>query len=218
MISKIYTEAFGIQSYIVNGVRSSKSKVKAGLLQTMTLLDLEVYHRENRNLNRIKEFQAAVVFHSLPFDILKGSVGLFMIEVLNKSIHEEEVNENLFHFIFDKIKSLDEAEEVAPDFLLVFLIELSKQLGFFPDGKFSNITAVFDLREGMFTSSLNINPYMMEQNQSIALSGLIQNSKTEMNGAMRKSLLDSLLKYFEYHVPNFSSPKSLRVLEEVFRS
>src|SRR6266576_857317 len=79
VVSKIYTEKFGMQSYIVNGVRSEKSKTKAAQLQVMSILEMEVYHQENRNLNRIKEMRPAYVFTSLLFEPLKSSIGLFMM-------------------------------------------------------------------------------------------------------------------------------------------
>src|SRR6185436_8347298 len=105
VISKIYTEKFGMQSYIVNGVRSEKSKTKAALLQVMSMLDMQVYHHENRNLHRIKEMRPSYVFSSILFDPLRGSIGLFMMEVLNKCIHEEETNEEMFAFITDNLQS-----------------------------------------------------------------------------------------------------------------
>src|SRR5438477_10130228 len=108
VVSKIYTEKFGMQSYIVNSVRSAKSKTKASLLQVMSMLEMEVYHHEHRNLNRIKEMQPMYIFTSVLFDPLKSSVGLFMMEVLNKCIHEEEANEAMFDFIAEKLHLLDQ--------------------------------------------------------------------------------------------------------------
>src|SRR6476620_11401393 len=110
VISKIYTEKFGMQSYIINGVRSEKSKTKAGQLQVMSILEMEVYYQENRNLNRIKEMRPAYVFTSLLFDPLKSSLGLFMMEVLNKCIHEEETNEAMYAFIADGLQLLDQQQ------------------------------------------------------------------------------------------------------------
>src|SRR4030095_12957379 len=111
-----------MQSYIVNSVRSAKSKTKASLLQVMSMLEMEVYHHENRNLNRIKEMQPMHIFTSLLFDPLKSSLGLFMMEVLNKCIREEEANEPMFDFITDKLQSLDRHERIPSDFLLRFLL------------------------------------------------------------------------------------------------
>lgn len=218
VVSKIYTEKYGLQSYIINGVRAPKSKFKAGLLQSLSLLDMEVYHRENHNLNRVKEFRAAVVFSSLPFDLLKGSVGLFMIEILYKSIHEEEANEPLFHFIFEKIKELDHLQKVPSDFLLQFLLELSLHLGFHPHGTFSEAAPFFDLGEGTFIANGNGHPNTLDELLSRQLSSFINEASAEIPPASRKLLMEALLKYYQLHVPNFSRPKSLRVLEEVFKN
>ncbi len=217
VVSKIYTEKFGLQSYIINGVRSAKSKNKAGLLQSLSLLEMEVYHREHRNLNRIKEMQAAVIFRSIPFDLVKSSAGLFMIEVLGKSIHEEEANERLFHFIFEKVKSLDETEHVPSGFLLAFLLELSVYLGFYPSGLFSEQTPCFSLREGMFIASGSSHPDTLAVDLSQQLSFFMQDTTAAPATALRRQLLEALLQYYQLHVPDFSWPKSWKVLEEVFR-
>ena len=217
VVCKIYTERFGMQSYIVSGVRSSKSKMKASVLQAFSLLDMEVYYRENRNLNRIKEFRPAVVFSSLPFDIVKAATGLFMIEILYKSIREEEPNAALFNFIFEKIKELDEAVRISADFLLKFLLELSGLLGFFPNGTYSDQTPQFDLKEGSFVGQANQPQYLLDEIASQFLSDLIRNHPMSLSHSNRKKMLEGLLQYYQLHVPNFSHPKSLRVLEEIFR-
>ena len=55
IIVNIFTSAFGLQSYIVNGARGKSGKGKIALYQPLTLLDLVVYHRENASILRIKE-------------------------------------------------------------------------------------------------------------------------------------------------------------------
>ena len=54
IICKIYTEQFGLQSYIINGIRNSKSK-NIGLFQPLNILDLVVYYKKTSGLQRIKE-------------------------------------------------------------------------------------------------------------------------------------------------------------------
>ena len=230
VISKIYTEKFGMQSYIVNGVRSEKSKIKAVLLQVMSMLDMEVYHHEHRNLNRIKEMQSAYVFSSLLFDPLKSSLGLFMMDVLNNCIREEEANDEMFAFITQKIKTLDHQQKIPADYLLKFLLELSSLMGFYPHGEFSSGTSYFDLQAGRFVADASIHPYMIHPPLSESFSLLFhdENSSRDSNfgkvdvasdldSLTRRKLLDALLQYYQLHVPNFSLPKSLHVLSEVFR-
>ncbi len=218
VVSKIYTAKFGLQSYLINGVRTAKSKTKASLLQSLSLLEMEVYQREHRNLNRIKEFQPAVVFHSIPFNLVKGSVGIFMIEVLSKSIHEEESNEPLFQFIFERIRALDDMEHVPSGYLIAFLLSLSVHLGFHPHGSYSEKTPFFNLLEGQFVAGGNVHPNILNEQLSGKLSEFIRNPNTELSHGSRRLLLEAMLHYYQLHVPNFSPPRSLKVLEEVFRS
>lgn len=217
VICKIYTEKFGLRSYIINGVRSSKSKTKAALLQPMSLLDMEVYHHEHRNLNRIKELRLYHAYRSIWFHPLKGAVGLFMMEVLNKCIHEEEKNEKLFGFISTTLIETDDCLHLPKDCLLQFLLQLSALLGFSPRGEYSNATPIFSMAEGSFVPAADDLPYHLDLISSQHFSDLMHHLSTDFPAAMRRKLLYALLDYYRLHIVGFSRLKSLAVLEEVFK-
>ena len=99
LILDIYTEELGLRSYIANGVRKSKSRQHAAHYQLMSVLDLVVYEQNNRDLNRIKEIKLDIIYERLPFEIERSSVGIFLLELCQKSIKEKEQNSKLFHFI-----------------------------------------------------------------------------------------------------------------------
>src|SRR6202008_826220 len=88
LIVTIYTELFGIQSYLVNGVRTAtrKGPGKANLFQPSAILDLIVYHNDLKNLQRIREFKWGVLYQHIFFDVLKNAVALFMVELLQKCL------------------------------------------------------------------------------------------------------------------------------------
>jgi len=88
MIITIFTELFGVQSYLVNGVRTSSKKGsgKANLFQPSAILDLIVYHNELKNLQRIKEFKWGYLYAHILSDVHKNAVALFMIELLTKCL------------------------------------------------------------------------------------------------------------------------------------
>src|SRR5882724_1588536 len=111
VIVSIYTELFGIQSYIVNGVRTSSKKGanKASFFQPAAILDLVVYHNELKNLQRIKEFRWSYLYKHIFFDILKNSVAVFIVELLQKTLKQPESNPELFYFIEDAFLHLDDA-------------------------------------------------------------------------------------------------------------
>src|SRR6266498_4517706 len=96
LIITIFTEIFGIQSYLVNGVRAStqKGSGRANLFQPAAILDLIVYHNELRNLQRIKEFKWANLYQHIFSDIKKNAVALFIVELLAKCLKQPEANED----------------------------------------------------------------------------------------------------------------------------
>ncbi|MFC0185163.1 DNA repair protein RecO [Pseudarcicella hirudinis] len=130
IIVKIFTEEFGIQTFIENGVRSAKSKNKIALFQPLTLLDLVVYHKEGKDLHRISELKCLIPFQTLPFNIYKSSIALFITEILGKCMKEETGNISLFRFLLNSILWLDAAEDDFENFHLQFLIKLASFLGF----------------------------------------------------------------------------------------
>lgn len=215
VVATIYTEKFGVQTYMINGVRSSKSKIKNTMLQPLTLLNLVVYHRENKNIQRISEIGFNYVFQKLPFEIVRSSIGLFLIEVIFKSIKEEEANPDLFEFLFEGIKNLDQIEENVADYHLYFLIHLTKHLGFFPVPREGH-EIYFDLREGGFTSIIPKHPGFIEEPYTSLLNHICNNEGiSKMVGKDRKFLLATILNYYELHLPNFPKINSYRILESV---
>lgn len=120
IIVHIYTELFGRQSYMVNGVRKAKSKGKAVFLQPLTLLRLEVSHHERKGVHRIRDFRTEYPFSSLPFDQTKRSIAFFLTEVLSKVLREEEADPGLFEFVYGAIEVLDEGIEGLSNFHLFF--------------------------------------------------------------------------------------------------
>ncbi|PIZ05346.1 MAG: DNA repair protein RecO, partial [Flavobacteriales bacterium CG_4_10_14_0_8_um_filter_32_5] len=107
VIAKIYTEKFGLQSYIINGVRSKKSTNKFAYLQPLSLVEINAYHKENKGLQHLKSIKLDIPFQYIPFDVYKGSIAFFVAEVIYKTIKEEEANSELFDFLYNSVQVLD---------------------------------------------------------------------------------------------------------------
>lgn len=222
LICTVFTEALGLQSYIVNGARKHNARQPATLLRPMNLLDMVVYYREGKNLQRIKEVRYTYLYSEVLFDITKGAIGLFMIEVLNKVLHQEEENQVLFAFLFDRFVQLDRQQEGLGIFLLTYLLELSRHLGFWPQRSTSSLP-FFDLQEGVFLAERPGHPNFINAPQSTALQQVLEAMEAEqpmpaLHKSTRKTLLGDLLRYFELHVDGFREIKSHAVLESVFSS
>lgn len=203
VIVKIYTEAFGIQSYIVNGVRTKKAGSKIAFFQPLTLLDLVVYYKENANINRIAELKCYYPFCSLPYDYKKSCIALFITEILVKTLKEEEKNTELFVFIQNSVIDLDTRQSGLNNFPLVFLIRLSHYLGIH-----------FHLEENLAEDIRIIKDNARLYNDLCYLMETGFESEININKQSRNMLFDILLRYYRLHLESFGKLNSV----EVFRS
>jgi DNA repair protein RecO (recombination protein O) len=199
IIVNIFTELFGLQSYIVNGVRSKSPKSKIALYQPLMLLDLVVYHKENAGIMRIKEVKSLYPYQTLFNDVYKSSVALFINEVLNKSVKEESHARELCDFLINSLIRLDQLQRIE-NFHLTFLIQLSRYLGFGPQ----NINEVLGGR-------------MVSAEEEIILQKLLESDivSPTMSYESLKELLDALLRFYSQHIESFGEMKSVQVLHDV---
>jgi DNA repair protein RecO (recombination protein O) len=201
IIVTIFTELFGLQTYIVNGVRSKSSKGKIALYQPLTLLDLVVYHKENANILRIKEVRCAHQYGSLLTDIKKSTQALFLNEMINKAIKEQSHAVEICSFLFDSFEVLDRLPGNCENFHLVFLIKLSRFLGFGPHSAHEVLTGrLLDLKEEL----------ILEQLLKADYSEVIP-----MTQIQRRDLRDLLLRFYASHIENLGAMRSVEVLREV---
>jgi DNA repair protein RecO (recombination protein O) len=217
LIVKIYTEQFGLQSYMIRGIRSKKSLIKPALLQPFTLIDLVVYHKEKKDLQHIKEIQIAYPFKSIPFDIRKSSVLIFLNEILIHVIREQESNPGLFQFIYNSIESFDLMDQGIADFHLRFMMELTRHLGFYPKNNFSAETCAFNMQEGIFTHQTLSSNTVIPKPYSDYFAALASTGAhpVQINPSHRPILLEYMIRYYKLHIPGIHEIKSHSVLQVV---
>ncbi|NOX87340.1 MAG: DNA repair protein RecO [Chlorobi bacterium] len=220
IIAKIYTEEFGLLSFIIKGVRGKRSKTRLALFQPLTLLDIEVGFRENKNLQYLKEVKVAHAYTTLPVDTIKRTFLFFIDELLYRSIREEMPNKLLFNWLFDSLTWLDLTTMEITNFHLVFMVQFSRFLGFYPKKNVGEHLQVFDLREGQFTDHIPQHPDYAGGMQAELLDLLLEtsfekNNELEISYSERRNLLDVLITYFQLHLPGFGEMKSVEILHEV---
>lgn len=219
IIAKIYTADFGLRSFLVKGVRSAGKSGKASLFSPMNILELEMYHRENKGLQYLKEFRPAHLYKTISTDILKSSIALFLAEVLGKCIQEEEANRELFHYIEETLLDLDAASHAESNAHLTFLLGFTKYLGFYPNTQSGIERAYFDLQDGSFSGEMPPHSYFIAPPHTEFLKQLLSgHSPVQMSVADRNFLLEKILLYFQLHLHNFRKITSHHVLHEVLES
>lgn len=221
VIVTLYTELAGRQSYIINGIRSSRSKNKTALLQPLSLLEIEAYHKAGRDVQRLKEFRMAAVYRHIPFDIGKSTTALFLAELMNKVLRNEEPDSALFAFLFDALVFFDSMEQGAANFHLWFLVRLLTYLGFQLENNHSDSHAFFDMKAGCFVPSRPNQPETPDTEVSALLSQLIA-ARAEnlyllkLNGELRKRLLETLVNCYHIHFEGLGNINALKVLHDLF--
>jgi DNA repair protein RecO (recombination protein O) len=224
VIVTIFTELFGIQSYIVNGVRTSSKKGsgKANLFQPSAILDLTAYHNELHHLQRLREFKWGHLYQNIFFDVVKNSVALFMVELLTKTLKQPEANPELFYFAEDAFMHLDKADiQVAGNFPLYFALHLASFYGFRFSDKYTDQTTYLDLQEGEFVHEHPVHPHFLSYPYSYITSQLLkvmkphELSQIKLNQDTRRTLLHAYQTYYILHFADFGAMKTLPVLQEV---
>jgi DNA repair protein RecO (recombination protein O) len=224
IIVSIFTELFGLQSYLVNGVRTSSKKGtgRAVLFQPSAILELVVYHNELKQLQRLKEFRWEILYKHILSDVRKNAVALFMVELLTKCLKQPESHPDLFHFVEDAFLSLDESNEaVMANLPLYFALHLPVFFGFRIHDNYTVNISFLDLQEGSFTDERPIHPWFLEDKQAAITSQLLKTQQPrelqeiKLNHDFRRNLLYQFEKYYALHLHDFGTLKTLPVLKEI---
>lgn len=201
IIVTIFTELFGIQTYIVNGVRSKSAKGKIALFQPLTLLDLVVYYKENASIKRIKEVKCLHQYQTVSTDIRKSSLAMFINEMLNKAVKDESHAREIFEFLLNALILLDHQETALENFHLIFLIKLSRFLGF-----------------GAHQAEEILGVRMLDRKEEEILRTLLTADFTEtisMTNVQRRNLLEAILRFYTIHIESLGEIRSIQILKEI---
>ena len=220
VIVQLLTEKFGLQSYIINGVKKPRAKITRNMLQPLHLLDVVVYHKNNTSIQRISELKNSPVLLSVPYDVIKSCLAIFLNEVLYKAIRQQGADENLFEFVFNAVELLDHETDGLANFHLLFLTQLTRYLGFYPDMSRADDADYFDMKNGVFSRYKPDSISYLSPPHTYNFYKLLQCSfekapQLKLNNDERRQLLTKLLEYYALHIESFGNIRSQGVLEEV---
>ena len=221
MIITMYTEAFGRTAYLSANVRGKKTNVSRALMQPLSVLDLEVDHRNTRDIHRIKEAKSAFIISQLSYHPVKNAITLFLSEVLFRIIQEKEANPALFDFLFRSIKWLDIADAGIANFHLTFLLQLAAYLGIRPSIKSYKANTFFDMLNGVFSETIPAHTHYLSQNDSVVFERLLRMSYENMalytfTRSERAAIIRQIIDYYRLHLPGFPEIKSLPIMQSLF--
>ncbi len=221
VVAHVLTDTLGRRSFLVQGIRSGRGRGnRAALLQPMFPLAFEAVESPRTELLRMKDVRPAFPLRSLPFDVRKSTMALFMAEVIYRLVRESERNPELYGFVRGSVEALDGLADGVANFHLWFLVRLSRFLGFYPADEYAP-GAVFDIAEGRFALSEPSHRLTLGRAESALLGRLMDTDIGELaalklSRAARSSFLEAMLFYFGYHLDAVDKIRSVRILSEVF--
>lgn len=220
LVANVYTEEYGLVSYIIGGVRSKNGKTKSNLFQPLTLVELVSSGKPGASLQRITDIQLSPPYTGIPLHVVKSSIAIFLAEVIYRSIKEEEPNTRLYEFIYSGLLILDVSPHNCARFHIFFMIQLSRYFGSYPHGKFTPGSGCFDLREGTFINGIPPHPEFMEPSVAQYLWKLMQQTfenyhEVVIPDATARELLNAMVRYYELHFTHGQIIRSHKVLTDV---
>jgi DNA repair protein RecO (recombination protein O) len=219
-VAKIYTEEFGLMSFLVKGLYSRKSHLRAAMFGHLALLDLIVERREHKTLHYIRDINLNRSIPDFNESMPRNAVVLYLNELLYKCIKEEECNRPLFSFIIESLQKLGNRELPVQSFHILFMLKLTRFLGFSPRLAKTDAGSFFDMEEGLFLDSEPLHRYYISGQPAAALEQLQSMDWEDLKdfsipAPVRDELLDRLLDYYRLHIPDMGEMKSVKVLHEL---
>ncbi|MCD7938491.1 MAG: DNA repair protein RecO [Tannerellaceae bacterium] len=217
----MYTERFGRATYMVARSRGKKSPVSRALFMPLSVLEMEVEHKNKRDIHRIKESRVHIPLNELFCNPVKNILALFLAEVLYRAIKETEPDTRLFEFLVRSIQYLEVADKGIANFHLVFLLQLLNYLGVYPNTESYVANSYFDMLNGEFITRLPLHRHYLNQVESMVFARLFRISFENMGvytfgRQERVNIIHRILEYYRLHIPDLPEIKSLSVMQSLF--
>lgn len=221
IIVDLLTEECGRVSLAQRMVKSKRNGIRTQLLQPLTLLDIVFDNRPSAMLQRAREMTLHAPFVSVPFNERKLAIALFVAEFTCYATRKEQKNTPLFQFIADSVMWLDACRGNFANFHIVFMLRLTRFIGFFPNLSHAGDDAFFDMRDGCFIPQQPLHNDFITPGDASKITLLMRlNYSTmhllAMSHNERNRCVELIIGYYQLHVPNFPHLKSLDVLRELF--
>lgn len=147
----------------------------------------------------------------------------YMAELLYRTIHEGQPDEQLFNTIAGSAKLLNDLQENYSNLHIYFTLRLAEKLGYLPKDNWTEENSVFDMASACFREqeAAGADCSRLSPRLSALLHEFLSHSAPEclnirMNASERTALLESLIRFLSMHSMEEINIKSIDVLREVF--
>ena len=131
LIARLFTKEEGKISVIVNNAARQKGNM-FGVIEPPNIIQLIYFQRKTGSLQICNEASFLSNNLSMKSDMLKLSVGLSIVEIIDKTVQDNDVNLNIYN-LADKTLNILNNTEINPQLILAFfLLNITRDLGFMP--------------------------------------------------------------------------------------
>lgn len=222
MLVSVYTDKFGRVTYMVLKSKSKTARVQKSFFFPLALLDMEVEHQGSRDIQRIREVQLQYQQNSIANNMVKTSLVMFLSEFLSRVLKDTDEYDIIFSYLSQSIQVLEESERGLANYHLVFMLKLTRFLGFYPNLEDYHEGDYFDMLNGIFVSKSPLHRHFVNKEESKTLSLLSRISYENMHHFLfsrndRIGIINRMLEYYRLHLHDFPNLKSLDILHEIFQ-
>lgn len=216
----LYTEKRGAMAFVAKMQHQRRSHSHATLLRALNILDVTYDFRPKSKFQKFGEIRVSQHYHSLPYDPMKGTLALFLGEILYYGLRNEVKNELLFQYLCHGLSWLDNCQRGVANFHLVFLMRLTRFLGFWPNVDDWFPGAYYDLQNCRYTKTQPPPGASLFPEEAAILPVMLRMNFNSMhlfrfNRLQRQQFIDAVMRYYRLHLPEFPEPKSAQVLRDV---
>lgn len=215
------TPQHGLISLLVKGASGKRSRNPASRFRQLALLEITVARFRTEELNVLGDSRLVEWFPEIAENPTRSAVAQFIQEFVYKLVRHETPDESLYSFLRSVPQSLTLVRK-PENFHLTFLMAITRNLGISPRiDPTETQKPYFDLRSGESVPLRPVHSAYLEGESLLAFAevaesgNLVSGDKWRLNRTARTVLLEALLEYFRFHLPELGALRSVAVLAEL---
>ena len=190
----------GRRSFLVRGIKRGNAMAA---FHPLNLLNVVSGENPKSSLAFLREWYSDTSLRGIREDRVKGSIAMFISEVLYRSLTNELNDDRLFGWLCDMVETLDSAQGSVANFPLWFLVSYATRLGFMPSDPLEP-SGLFSPDEATLLYKVLDSSYL----EAMAI---------PLSATRRQAFARKMLRYLSWHLGTTVDAKSLDVLHAVLQ-
>ena len=199
-LAHVFTLEYGIQTFLF---RTGKKGENMSFFQPLNAIQFSGKKSDGK-LEIARDMSLSEIYSSIPFQVEKTTVALFISEFLYRCLPEHYVNEEVFELLQKTTQRLDHVEKTGT-LPIHFIAQFAKEMGFLSE----DYEITFE--------NTRTDEALLHQSLKLFISTSIESEVvSNLNRDQRKSLLEELIAFCSLHLDTSIRLNSLEMFHEIF--